>query len=43
VFGVIWTVYGVSAAFGLGATLALVATALLFIVVPRRILEDAPG
>jgi MFS family permease len=34
-FGVIWKVYGAPVAFGVGAALALVATALLFIVVPR--------
>ena len=35
-FGVIWKVYGASLAFGVGAALALVATALLFIVVSPR-------
>ena len=35
-FGVIWKIYGASAAFGTGAALALVATALLFVVVPNR-------
>src|SRR5439155_19230163 len=35
VFGVIWTWYGPAAAFGLGASLALIATGLLFVVVPR--------
>jgi MFS family permease len=35
IFGVIWSVYGPSAAFGTGAALALVATVLLFVVVPR--------
>jgi MFS family permease len=35
VFGVIWKVYGAPAAFGTGAALALIATALLFVVVPR--------
>src|SRR5438093_1209481 len=34
-FGVIWKVYGAPVAFGVGAALALVATALLFVVVPR--------
>src|SRR5437899_2504859 len=34
-FGVIWKVYGAPVAFGIGAALALVATALLFVVVPR--------
>ena len=33
-FGVIWSVYGARAAFGIGALLALAATALLFIAVP---------
>ena len=33
VFGVVWKVYGASAAFGLGAALAIVATALLWIFV----------
>jgi MFS family permease len=33
-FGVIWKIYGAAAAFGTGAALALVATALLFIVIP---------
>jgi sugar phosphate permease len=37
VFGVIWKAFGASAAFGTGAALALAATALLFIVVPRRL------
>ena len=35
-FGVIWKVYGAPVAFGIGAALALVATALLFVVVPSR-------
>jgi len=35
VFGLIWTAYGPSAAFAVGAGLALFATALLFVVVPR--------
>jgi MFS family permease len=35
-FGVIWKVYGAPAAFGVGAGLALVATALLVVVVPAR-------
>ena len=35
-FGVIWKIYGAPAAFGTGAALALVATALLFVVVPNR-------
>ena len=34
VFGVIWSTAGPAAAFGFGAALALVATALLFIVIP---------
>jgi len=33
VFGLIWTAYGSAAAFGVGAVLALLATALLFTVV----------
>jgi MFS family permease len=33
-FGVIWSAYGASAAFGVGAALALLATVLLFVVVP---------
>jgi hypothetical protein len=33
VFGVIWQTYGPAAAFGTGAALALLATALLFILV----------
>jgi MFS family permease len=37
VFGVIWKISGAPAAFGTGAALALAATALLFVVVPRRI------
>ncbi len=36
VFGVIWKAFGAPAAFGTGAALALAATALLFVVVPRR-------
>jgi MFS family permease len=36
IFGVIWKLYGAPAAFGTGAALALVATALLFIVVPAQ-------
>ncbi len=36
-FGVIWKIYGAPAAFGTGAALALVATALLFVVVPSRL------
>jgi MFS family permease len=34
-FGLVWNAYGTTAAFGLGAALALVATALLFVVLPR--------
>jgi MFS family permease len=34
-FGLVWDSYGTTAAFGLGAALALVATALLFLVLPR--------
>jgi MFS family permease len=37
VFGVIWKIFGAPAAFGTGAALALAATALLFVVVPRRL------
>jgi MFS family permease len=33
VFGSVWTVFGTTAAFGLGASLALVATVLLFVVI----------
>ena len=36
IFGLIWNRYGASPAFGVGAALAFVATALLFVVVPRR-------
>jgi len=36
VFGVIWSTAGPAAAFGFGAALALVATALLFVVVPSE-------
>ena len=36
VFGVIWSTAGPTAAFGFGAALALVATALLFVVIPAR-------
>jgi len=36
VFGLVWSAYGSQAAFGLGATFAFLATALLFIVVPSR-------
>jgi MFS family permease len=34
-FGLVWNAYGTTAAFGLGAALALVATLLLFAVLPR--------
>ena len=34
-FGLVWNAYGTAAAFGLGAALALVATVLLFVVLPR--------
>jgi MFS family permease len=37
VFGVVWTALGPSAAFGMGAALALVATALLLTVMPRQV------
>jgi MFS family permease len=33
-FGFVWNVYGTAAAFGLGSALALLATALLFVVLP---------
>ena len=36
VFGLVWRSFGAAAAFGLGATLALSATAALFLVVPKR-------
>jgi MFS family permease len=36
-FGLVWDTYGTTAAFGLGAALALVATAVLFIVLPRAV------
>ena len=35
VFGLVWRSYGSTAAFGLGATLALAATASLFLAVPK--------
>jgi hypothetical protein len=35
VFGLVWRSYGAAAAFGLGATLALAATASLFLAVPK--------
>jgi MFS family permease len=35
VFGLVWSSYGATAAFGLGATLALAATASLFLAVPK--------
>jgi MFS family permease len=38
-FGVIWKLYGAPAAFSAGAALALVATALLFVVVPARMIS----
>jgi MFS family permease len=41
VFGAIWKTYGAPAAFGVGATLALVATGLLFVVVPRHLTDAA--
>jgi len=34
-FGLVWNAYGTAAAFGLGAALALAATVLLFVVLPR--------
>jgi MFS family permease len=36
VFGLVWRSFGAAAAFGLGATLALAATAALFLAVPKR-------
>jgi MFS family permease len=36
VFGFVWTAFGAPVAFGVGALLALLASALLFIVVPER-------
>lgn len=36
VFGLVWRSFGAAAAFGLGATLALSATAALFLAVPKR-------
>lgn len=34
-FGLVWNAYGTTAAFGLGAAIALLATMLLFVVLPR--------
>ena len=42
VFGLIWRSFGAPAAFGVGAALALAATALLFMVVRPRALEEDP-
>ena len=42
VFGVVWTAFGAPAAFGVGAALALVATALLFVVVAADTMHDRP-
>jgi len=42
VFGVIWSTAGPTAAFGFGAALALVATALLFIVIPAPSVTARP-
>jgi MFS family permease len=39
-FGVIWTVFGAAAAFGMGAALALAATGLLFVVMPASAPES---
>ena len=36
VFGLVWDAWGAPAAFGLGAAISLVATALLFVAVPRE-------
>ncbi len=41
VFGAIWKIYGAPAAFGVGSALAIVATVLLFIVVPAQAAEGA--
>jgi MFS family permease len=41
VFGAIWKIYGAPAAFGVGSALAIVATVLLFIVVPAQAAERA--
>jgi len=40
VFGLVWDTFGTAAAFGLGASLALLATMLLLVVLPRR---EAPA
>jgi MFS family permease len=40
-FGLVWNVYGTAAAFGLGSALALLATALLFVVLPSPRDADA--
>ena len=44
-FGLVWNAYGTAAAFGMGAALALVATILLFVVLPRADTSSvaAPG
>jgi MFS family permease len=36
-FGLVWTTFGAAAAFGLGASLAFIATALLFTTMPRHV------
>jgi MFS family permease len=36
-FGLVWNAYGTTAAFGLGASLALIATMLLFVVLPHAV------
>jgi len=36
VFGALWSAYGPAAAFGVGAALAITATALLFVAVKRQ-------
>lgn len=41
IFGVIWSRYGAPAAFGTGSALALLATGLLFVVVPRHAVAAA--
>ena len=42
-FGFVWSAYGTAAAFGLGSALALLATALLFAVLPSRDPTVAPA
>jgi MFS family permease len=40
-FGVVWTTYGTTAAFGLGSVLAIVATTLLFAIIDRSHATDS--